>query len=119
MISHKPASVWKMEFTYPHLRNSTALSSVWYVRVHEETAGVLRPHYSLTGMVCINIVITRDNGSRMHYSFYSFDSALLQLSCDIILLDDDGISNPIYMCYGAVTKRLGPDGKLFSILYSS
>jgi len=31
-----------------------------------------------------------------------------------ILLDDDGISNPIYMCYGAVTKRLGPDGKLFS-----
>ena len=74
MISHKPASVWKMEFTYPHLQNSTALSLVWYVRVQEETAVVLLPYYSLTGMVCINIVITRDNGSRMHYSFYSFDS---------------------------------------------
>ena len=47
-------------------------------------------------------------------TIHSIHSTVLQLSCDIILLDDDGISNPIYMCYGAVTKRLGPDGKLFS-----
>ena len=69
-------------------RNSIAPSLVWHVRVHEETAVVLLPHYSLTGLVCITIVITRDNGSRMHYSFYSFNSVLWQLSCDIIASDD-------------------------------